>query len=172
MSPARVRGRVYFSYRQGEEGRYQAPAVSVHVSGGSSLHRTESLTYEVESDYCVSMARRRSDDNGETFSDFEVIAQENPRQGNFELEQFWSAVCHDPLRNHDLRFDFQRVFVGTGPEALAAGWEGEERHFDHGFYCISKNEGRSFTAPRLLRFCTGSGTSARSRRGVTCPDTH
>lgn len=92
---------------------------------------------------------------GETFRDFEVIAQEKPRQRNFESEQFWFAVCHDPLRNHDVRCDFQGVFVGTGPEALAAWWQGEESCFDHGFYCVSRDMGRTFTRPRLLRYEEG-----------------
>lgn len=155
MILARVTRTPYFLYKQDEEGRYQAPVVGVYVWGGSSLHRTESLTYEVESDYCISLARRRSDDNGETWSDFEVIALENPRQGGFELEQSWFAVCHDPLRNHDVRFDFQRLFVGTGSEALNSQWQGEERIFDHGFYCLSKDLGRTFTSPRLLRYEDG-----------------
>jgi hypothetical protein len=84
-----------------------------------------------------------------------VAYTQNPKQGGFEREDFWFAVCHDRQRGHDVRFDFQRVFVGTGPEALSAHWQGVESFFDHGLYCVSRDLGRTFTAPRLLRFEAG-----------------
>lgn len=155
MRTARVTRTMYLPYRQDENGRYQAPVVGVYVWGGASVHRTELLTYEVESDYCVSMAVRRSEDNGQTFSDFGILRTENPRQGNLEKEHLWFAVCYDPLRDHDVRFDFQRIFVGSGPEALGAWWHGEERLFDHDFYCISKDRDKTFTAPLLLKYEEG-----------------
>jgi len=155
MPTARGTRTLYSPYRQDEDGRYGAAVIGVHTWGGSSLHRTERLTYEIESDYCMSLSVRHSHDNGESFSDFEIVSQENPRQGNLELEHCWFAVCHDPLREQAVRFDFQRIFVGAGPEALAASWQGEERYFDHGFYCLSKDDGRTFTAPRLLRYEDG-----------------
>jgi len=123
--------------------------------GGSSHYRTERLTYEIESDYCESLAVRQSQDNGASFSEFETFSQTNPKQGGFEREDLWFAVCHDPLRDHDVRFDFQRLFRGTGPEALAAHFQGKEALFDHGLYCISRERGRTFSAPRLLKFEEG-----------------
>jgi len=155
MGKARVRRSPYFPYRRYADGRYGAAVVGVYGWGGSSVHRTEKLTYEIESDYCESMSVRHSHDNGASFGEFELLSRQNPKQGGFELEYFWVAVCYDRLRGHDVRFDFQRVFAGPGPEALLAAWEGVESYFDHGFYCVSRDNGRTFSTPQLLRFEEG-----------------
>jgi hypothetical protein len=155
MGKARISRSVYFPYKQYSDGRYGAAVAAIYGRGGSSQHRTERLTYEIESDYCESLTERHSQDNGGSFSEFELLSRQNPRQGGFELECCWFAVCYDRLRGHDVRFDFQRVFTGTGPEALAASWEGVESYFDHGFYCVSRDNGRTFGAQKLLRFEAG-----------------
>ena len=155
MAQLRVRRSLYATWRQDEEGQYGAPAVQVWGWGGSSQHRTERLTYEVKSDYCLTLAVRHSHDNGRTWSPFAVERAQNPRQNGFEREDSWFAVCHDRQRGHDVRFDFQRVFVGTGPEALSAYWQGVESFHDHGLYCLTRDQGRTFTTPRLLRFEDG-----------------
>ena len=155
MGIARVSKSVYHPYKQYEDGQYGAAAVQVWGWDGSSRYRTERLTYEILSDYCESLAVRYSQDNGASFSEFELVSKENPRQGGFEREDSWFAVCYDWRRGHDVRFDFQRVFVGTGPEALAEYWHGVESFFDHGLYCVSRDKGRTFSAPRLLKFEAG-----------------
>lgn len=156
MGKAYIRRSVYFPYKKFEDGKYGAPMVGVTGWGGSSRCRTEVRCYEVESDYCKLSEVRHSQDNGVSFSEFEVLSKENPRQGGFELAESGVAVCYDRLRGHDVRFDFQRVFVGTGPEALAVSWQGVESYFDHGRYCISRDRGVTFSAPRLLKFEAGA----------------
>jgi hypothetical protein len=156
MGKARISRSVYCRHRRDEDGTYGAATLQVWGWGGGSRVRTERLSYEVHSDYCKSLAVRRSQDNGRSFDEFALLSTENPRQGGFEREDFWFAVCHDRRRGHDVRFDFQRVFVGTGPEALAAHWQGVESYFDHGLYCVSRDLGRSFSRPRLLRFESGA----------------
>jgi hypothetical protein len=155
MKQACVTRELYVAHRQEADGQYGAPAVSVWTWGGTSRHRTERLAYEIKSDYCPSLAERHSQDNGATFGPFAQVQAENPRQGGYEREDFWFAVCHDAARGHDVRFDFQRVFVGSGPEALSAHWQGVESFFDHGWYCLSRDQGRTFTLPRLLTFEAG-----------------
>ncbi|MEI7437744.1 MAG: sialidase family protein [bacterium] len=156
MSKARVSKSVYCPYKQYPDGQYGAAMVQVIGWGGSSRYRTERLTYSIKSDYCPSLAVRHSQNNGASFSGYETLSKENPRQGGFEREDAWFAVCFDPLRGHDVRFDFQRLFVGTGPEALEASWQGVESYFDHGLYCVSRDKGRTFSAPRLLKYEDGA----------------
>lgn len=148
----RVNKSVYFRHKQYQDGRYGAPMVGVYGWGGSSLKRTERLAYATSSDYSEDLYTRHLQEKEDQFSEFEIIAQKNPRQNMLELENIWFAVCYDHLRSHDVRFDFQRLFVGTGPEALTASAQGVERYFDHGFYCISQDNGKTFSAPKLLKY--------------------
>ena len=157
MGIARVSRTVYFPYKQYENKQFGAPMVQVFKWGGTSRYRTERLSYLIGSDYGKSLEMRESRDNGIHFGTFEVVFEENPRQGGLEREDIWFAACYDPLRGHDVRFDFQRLFVGAGPEALAAYWRGEKRFYDHAFYAISRDKGRTFSAPRLLRYEEGAG---------------
>jgi hypothetical protein len=156
MGKARISRSVYCPHKRYDDGKYGAATLQVWGWGGSSRYRTERLTYEIQSDYCRSLAERYSADNGASFGEAALLSSENPRQGGFEREDSWVAVCHDRLRGHDVRFDFQRVFVGTGPDALAAYWQGVESFFDHGLYCVSRDKGLTFSRPRLLKFETGA----------------
>ena len=154
MAPiATIRREVYVE-RAGER---SAACVSVHYVG-KGLRREESLSFETQSDWSEGHRIRTSEDNGRTWSDWELLHQEWPVKDGFSKEESPFALCHDPASGKDIRFVFQRILIGKGDEAIARSWKTAERtYFDHNFWQVSDDEGRTWGELRQFRYEDGDG---------------
>jgi len=79
-----------------------------------------------------------------------------PETGGFSKEQYPFACCYDPASGRTVQFLFQRYLAGAAPEALSALWRtGRQTFFDHNFWQVSDDEGRTWSEMRQLRYEAG-----------------
>jgi hypothetical protein len=133
-----------------------AAIVGVHYLG-PGLRRREIHAHEAKSDLGEKYRVRYSDDNGRTWSRFEPVSlgTDTLRQGENYMEEMSFAVGYDPIAKRSVEVVFQRVFLGDPEKALAAYWKGENKFFDHCFYRVSRDDGRTWTERRQLAYEEG-----------------
>jgi len=124
---------------------------------GPGLRRREIHAHEAKSDLGEKYRVRYSEDNGRTWSAFEPASfgTDTFKQGENHMEEISFAVGYDPAAKRTVEVLFQRVFLGDPEKALAAYWKGENKFFDHCFYRISQDDGRTWTEPRQLVYEKG-----------------
>ncbi len=124
---------------------------------GPALRRRETHAHEAKSDLGEKFRVRYSEDNGRTWSGFEPagLGTDALRQGGNFMEELSFAVQYDPVSRRTIEVLFRRVFLGDPEKALAAYWKGETRMFDHCFYRLSSDDGRTWTEPRQLVYEDG-----------------
>ena len=116
------------------------PRVGTSVSMtyiGQGLRRQETRARVSSSDWSDQVRRRRSDDNGRTWSDRELVYAEAPTQGDFPQSGGASQDGTgplDPVSGRLIKPVFQRLVQGDPREAMEVLWQGERRFCDHGFY--------------------------------------
>jgi hypothetical protein len=133
-----------------------AAVVGVHYLG-PGLRRREIHAREAKSDLGEKYRVRYSEDNGRTWSRFEPVSlgTDALKQGENHMEEMSFAVGYDPVTKRSVEVVFQRVFLGDPEKALAAYWKGENKFFDHCFYKLSQDDGRTWTEPRQLVYEEG-----------------
>ena len=120
-------------------------AVTVGVQYvGRGLRREERRACTGSSDWSDAMCVRRSEDNGRTWSDWELLDQTWPTQGNCTKEQSPSSHLFDPVSGLILRTVFQRILLGDLQHALEDYWKGNQLFFDHGFWQVSADYGQTW----------------------------
>ena len=123
---------------------------------GRGLWREEMLSYQRSSDWSDTHQMRTSEDGGRTWSEWKMFRKEWPMQGAFTKEQMPFARCTDPESGKLVQFLFQRILIGEGTEALKKIYSQEApTYFDHNFYQISEDEGRTWGEPHQLRYEDG-----------------
>ena len=123
---------------------------------GTGLRREETLCYECASDWSEGHRVRASEDNGKTWSQWELMHEEWPMQAGLSKEEWPVAWCHDPVSGNDLRFVFHRILVGPGAEAIREGFDtGRQTWFDHNFWQMSDDRQRTWGQAHLLRYEDG-----------------
>ena len=123
---------------------------------GRGLWREEELSYQRSSDWSDTHQMRTSEDGGHTWSEWRMLRKEWPMQEGFTKEQMPFARCIDPESGKMVQFVFQRILIGEGTEALAKSWTQEApTYFDHNFYQISGDEGRTWGELHQLRYEDG-----------------
>lgn len=124
---------------------------------GPGLRRRETHAHEAKSDLGEKFRVRYSEDNGRTWSAFEPagLGTDALRQGDNFMEELSFAVHYDPAARRTIEILFRRVFLGDPEKALAAYWKGDIRMFDHCFYRLSSDDGRTWTEPRQLAYEDG-----------------
>ncbi len=148
---ARVSREVYLKH---SPGRGAACVRARYI--GKGLAREETLSYETASDWSEGHRVRTSEDNGRSWSDWELLHEEWPTQDGFSKEEMPFAWCHDPVSDKVLRFTFQRLLIGPGAEAIQTLFQtGEQTIFDHNFWSVSEDDGRTFGEPQQLRYEPG-----------------
>jgi len=132
-----------------------APIVGVRYLGtGRRLEQT--LRYETAGDWWEGHRVRASEDNGRTWSDWQPDPQSWPARNGFAMEQNPYAWCDDESRGITLRFMFHRLLAGEGADAIEEHFRtGQQTMFDHNFWQISRDQGRTWSALRQLRFEDG-----------------
>jgi len=150
---ASVKREVYMEHSE-ETG---APCVHARYTG-KGLRREEALSIETASDWTEGHRLRTSEDNGRTWSDWELLHEQWPMHDGFSKEEPVFAWCHDPVSDKVVKFIFQRLLIGEGAEAIRKLFDtGEETMFDHNFWAVSDDNGITFGEPRQLRYEDGPG---------------
>jgi len=134
-------------------------AASVSMSYvGRGLRREETRSLVRSSDWRDTVRRRVSEDNGRSWSDWELVYEEAPVQGEYTqsggASQRGTGV-YDPVSGRLVKPVFQRVVRGDPRAAMKAIWSGERRFADHGFYQLSADDGRTWGAAEQLKYEDG-----------------
>jgi len=122
---------------------------------GAGRRREERLARQGSSDWTDTMRLRCSDDNGGTWSDWEMLAREWPSQGDCTTEQMPFAACFDPVSGQTVQMIFQRIFQGDPKHVLRTCWSGVKLYYDHGFCQTSADEGRTWGGLQQLKYEDG-----------------
>lgn len=127
-----------------------------YIGRGMRLEETRALVNS--SDWNYRARSRESHDNGRTWSDWELLYEERPRQGDVTESGGASqrgTGPYDPVSGMLIKPVFQRLLRGDPREALHLLWTGERRFADHGFYQLSADDGRTWGEARLLKYESG-----------------
>ena len=149
---AKIEREVYFPHSEERGG-----AVLAARYVGSRLRRQEVLSYERYSDWTEGHRVRTSEDNGRTWSDWELLHEEWPEKDGCSKEEGPFAWCYDPVSESNVQFVFQRITIGKGNEAIQKMWEtGMQTLYDHNFWQVSEDDGRTWGALHQLRYDEGA----------------
>jgi hypothetical protein len=125
---------------------------------GEGLKRRERRANISSSDWTDTHRKRYSDDNGQTWSPWQIIYDKAPEQNGFVQSggptQDGSGPF-DPISGMLVKPVFQRVIRGDPREAMSAVWSGDRRFSDHGFYQLSSDNGETWDQGHLLKYESG-----------------
>jgi hypothetical protein len=140
-----------------------SPAACVQYLG-KSLRRREIVAQQDKSDLAEKMKVRFSDDNGRTWSPLvpRETGSDSLRQGEIFREDLSFAVNFDPTSRHTIEMVFQRIFLGEPGAVLKQFGKGERKFYDHMFYRLSADDGRSWTKERQLVYEAGDAFDPRN----------
>lgn len=134
-----------------------APSVSMtHI--GRGVRREEVRALVRSSDWSDSVRRCTSQDNGRTWSDWELVYEQAPTQGEFTQEGGASqhgTGPYDPVSRRLIKPVFQRIVQGDPQVAMHEIWSGNRLFCDHGFYQLSADNGRTWGEARQLTYEDG-----------------
>ena len=134
-----------------------APSVSMSYIG-QGLRREEGRALVRSSDWSDTVRRRTSEDNGRTWSEWELVYEQAPTQGEFTQSGGPSqrgTGPYDPVSGRLIKPVFQRVVQGDPRVAMKAIWSGNRLFCDHGFYQLSGDDGRTWGDARQLMYEDG-----------------
>lgn len=125
---------------------------------GSGLVREETRALVRSSDWSDTVRRRRSEDNGRTWSDWELVYEEAPEQEGYVQSGGPSqrgTGPFDPVSGMLVKPVFQRIVKGDPKVAMSQLWQGNRLFCDHGFYQLSEDDGKSWGGARQLKYEEG-----------------
>ncbi len=125
---------------------------------GQGLRRQETHARVASSDWSDHVRRRRSDDNGRTWSSWQQVYEEAPTLNGFTQSGGPSQDGTgplDPVSGRLIKPVFQRVIRGEPREAMHLLWQGDRRFCDHGFYQLSDDDGESWGEAHMLKYEAG-----------------
>jgi len=158
---ADIQREVYVAHKP-DEG---APVVGVRYLG-KGLRREETLGIETSSDWSQHHRVRTSEDNGRTWSDWLNDPHSWPAKDGYSREQMPVAWCDDPDRDVIVRFIFHRMLEGEAPDALREYFRtGRQTMFDHNYYQLSFDDGRTWSDMKQLRYEDGDALRASAMYG-------
>jgi hypothetical protein len=137
------------------------PRVGVAVSiiySGSGLRREEMHYIIKTSDWAEKPRKRISDNNGRTWSDWEIIDEKTKIQGNCTMEGGASQEGtgpYDPISHRRIKPVFQRIVRGDPKVAMSEIWKGNRLFCDHGFYQLSDDDGTAWGDSYQLKYEDG-----------------
>lgn len=125
---------------------------------GTGLLREETRATVRSSDWSDTVRRRRSEDNGRTWSDWELVYEQAPEQDGFVQSGGPSQRGTgplDPVSGMLIKPVFQRIVKGDPKVAMSELWKGNRLFCDHGFYQLSADDGKSWGEARQLNYEEG-----------------
>jgi BNR repeat-like domain len=125
---------------------------------GGGLRRREFLMTTRRSDIADAVKVRYSEDNGRTWSEpVNLSATEDREQNGVHLDEVVNATKYDPVAKRTVEMVYQRIYLGEVEPLMKKGWAGSgKKFFDHGFYRLSDDDGRTWSERRLLTFEPGA----------------
>lgn len=125
---------------------------------GKGRRREETFSFEQSSDWHIMHLRRISEDNGHTWSEWIPVPNEGLVQGPLTLSggpsQFGCGQ-YDPVSGRLIKDVFQRIFKGDPTKALAGMAKLDRPFWDHGFYQLSADNGKSWGDAHQLKYEEG-----------------
>ena len=137
---------------------------------GAGMRRVESRFIQLESDHSDDNARRSSEDNGRTWSEWEGFQNALYRmQGADELATSNMVPAFsrsfNPIHGHLVGVYQHTVFVNGHREAFRVFWrEGKAGFVNHAFLHVSDDDGQTWRAPQLVKFEDGADFDDRDWR--------
>ena len=137
---------------------------------GAGMRRVESRFIQLESDHSDDNARRSSEDNGRTWSEWEGFQNALYRmQGADELATSNMVPAFsrsfNPIHGHLVGVYQHTVFVNGHREAFRVFWrEGKAGFVNHAFLHVSDDDGETWHAPQLVKFEDGADFDDRDWR--------
>ena len=122
---------------------------------GRGVRMVEVRSQTSTSDWGDSIRRRFSQDNGNTWSDWEMVWHEYPTQGELVREESEQDNRYDPVSGKVIQTRFQRLVRGD-PTRTGLFADGKKLFWDHVFYQLSDDDGHTWGTPRMLRFEVGA----------------
>ena len=125
---------------------------------GEGLRREEVRSLVRSSDWSDTVRRRTSEDNGRTWSDWELVYKQAPIQGDFTQSGGPSqrgTGPYDPISGRLIKPVFQRIVKGDPQVAMREIWSGNRLFCDHVFYQLSGDDGRTWSGAWQLKYEDG-----------------
>jgi hypothetical protein len=125
---------------------------------GRGLRREETRALIRSSDWTEKPRRRISEDNGRTWSEWEIIDEESKVQGDYTLsggEDQGGTGPYDPVSRRLIKPVFQRIIKGIPRVAMREIWKGNRLFCDHGFYQLSEDDGSTWSKAYMLKYEEG-----------------
>ena len=149
----KVKREIYLANKQPGK----APITSMGYIG-KGLQREEIRSFMQSSDWNEAVLRRTSEDNGRTWSDWKSVTKQGETQGEYTMSGEASqsgTVVYDPLSGKLIKLAFQRIFKGTPQVALREIWKGKRLFWDHGYYRLSFDDGKTWGELRQFKYEEG-----------------
>jgi len=125
---------------------------------GQGLRREELRSFMQSNDWNESLNKRTSDDNGHSWSDWVTEPKQAETKGQFTLSGGafqYGSVPFDPISGFLIKPVFQRIFQGVPQIALKEIWKGNRLFWDHGFYQLSGDDGKTWGESHQLKYEEG-----------------
>ncbi len=152
-SVCKVKKEIYVAFNQPRK----APMVTMSYIG-KGLRREEFRSFMQSNDWNESLNKRTSDDNGHSWSGWVTEPKQAETKGQFTLSggAFQSgSVPFDPVSGQLIKPVFQRIFQGIPQVALKEIWKGNRLFWDHGFYQLSGDDGKTWGEAHQLKYEEG-----------------
>lgn len=125
--------------------------VALGYSGPQGLDRYEIRTLQIQDDVYQDAMIRSSADNGRTWSSFVPYTERRLRhKQGWAREPYIMHWCYDPAAKRMVRTILMRTHQGDPTAA------GIKTYYDHTLWQTSADNGRTWDAPRLLRYEAGA----------------
>jgi hypothetical protein len=150
----KVRKELYVAYPKPG----MAPITSMSYVG-SGMNREEIRSFMQSSDWSESAQRRTSENNGRSWSDWMPVPKQTQTLGQFTQsggENQNGSGPFDPVSGRLIKPVFQRIFEGVPQVALKEIWKGNRLFWDHGFYQLSADNGKSWGEAFQLKYEDGA----------------
>lgn len=134
-----------------------AIVVNISYIGRKGVRREEIRSFMESSDWSQTVLRRTSEDNGRTWSDFYPLTIVSKGDGEFTQGGGASQSGtgpYDPISGCLIKPVFQRIFHGA-PQVALKNRRKYRTLWDHGFYQLSEDDGKTWSEAYLLKYEDG-----------------
>lgn len=125
---------------------------------GKGVRRREIHTNQAESDVPIEVRERFSEDNGRTWSALtprKTTADDSQQRGVRMVEAPYSTI-YDPVSGRTIETFYQSIFLEDPAKALDSTLRGDVQNYDHSFYRLSNDDGRTWSSRRMFTYEAGA----------------
>lgn len=125
---------------------------------GKNLRRREIHSNQAESDVSIEERDRFSEDNGRTWSALSPrrTSVDDLKQNGVRMAEAPYSTIYDPVSNRTIETFYQRIFLADPGKALSSAFRGDMKYYDHSFYRLSDDDGRTWSSPRMFTYEDGA----------------